>query len=177
MRLQCPYRALAGNCKCGQTTTLIIVALIGFCASIRVPGQTPQIQTNFYTVPQGTVLNVAAPGVLTNAVLVSGLQAALVTAPNDGSLSLLSSGGFTYTPPAGFIGMDNFAWEAYNGASTSSVAGVTIDVTPPGDLFYDNFLRAANADPLAPWTPVSGNWTIVNGQFQGINPDTGTYSD
>src|SRR5208282_4138610 len=62
-----------------------------------------------------------------------------------------------------------------DGSITSSVATVTIDVTPPGDLFYDNFGRPTNdLKSLFPWLVFDGTWAITNDVLTGQSAD-GTY--
>ncbi len=102
----------------------------------------PSGQSGFYATQEGTLLSVAAPGVLTNAVGGSGpLTALLASGPANGALTLNANGSFIYTPSNSFVGIDSFNYEATDGSLTSSVTTVTIDVTPPGDLFFDKFSR------------------------------------
>lgn len=46
------------------------------------------------------------------------ISALLVSGPANGSLVLLSNGGFTYTPDAEFTGIDTFIYEPFDGTST-----------------------------------------------------------
>jgi len=135
----------------------------------------PPAQDAFYTVPAGSSLSAPAPGLLTNAQ--AGAYASLVIGPSSGSLTLSNNGGFLYTPASNFTGMDSFAYQAIDAAGTSAVATVTIDTTLAGSLFFDNFLRPTNADPLAPWIAQSGYWTITAGQLQGTGLDVGMDND
>jgi hypothetical protein len=139
----------------------------------------PSVQTNFYSVPAGGQLTAAAPGLLTNALPGAGanLSASLVVGPANGSLSLTNNGGFAYAPANGFAGIDTFTFFGGDTLTTSAVSQATVDVTPATDLFYDNFLRPTNADPLAPWIPVQGYWSISGGKLQGSDPDPGAYDD
>ena len=73
-----------------------------------------------------------------------------------------------YTPSNNFAGIDSFNYQATDGSLTSSVATVTIDVTPPGDLFFDNFARSTNnLSPFFPWIMEAGTWTLTNNELQG----------
>ena len=56
------------------------------------------------------------------------LTAQLVSGPNNGQLTLNSDGSFSYTPNAGFWGMDSFTYCATDGTYTSTPATVTITV-------------------------------------------------
>ena len=131
---------------------------------------TPSGQSVFYATQEGTLLSVAAPGVLTNATGGSGpLMAILASGPANGALTLNTDGSFTYAPSNNFVGIDSFNYQATDGSLTSSVATVTIDVTPPGDLFFDNFARSTNnLDPFFPWIYQDGTWTLTNSQLQGV---------
>lgn len=94
-----------------------------------------------FTTPTGTILTIAAPGVLAND---SGpanvaLAASLVDGPGHGTLTLDSNGGFVYTPAADFSGEDHFVYRASqssaaasdaNGFPGGSLAVVTIYVLP-----------------------------------------------
>src|SRR5208337_339832 len=132
---------------------------------------------------QGTTLLAAAPGILTGALAGAGanLAATLVSGPGNGILALTNDGSFSYVPASNFTGIDTLTFQASDGVSTSAVSRAIIDVTPPGSLFYDNFVRGTNADPLAPWVESTilplGQWTISGGQLLGYNPEGGTFSD
>lgn len=69
------------------------------------------------------------------------LHAVLDADVTHGSLTLNADGSFTYTPDAGFLGVDSFTYHASDGAADSNVATVTLNVaeflppavTPTGD--------------------------------------------
>ncbi|MGB8338316.1 MAG: Ig-like domain-containing protein [Burkholderiales bacterium] len=91
----------------------------------------PVAQNNSYSVNQGTVLTVAAStGVLANDSDPDGdaLTAVLSAGPTKGTLTLNTNGSFTYTPNAGYSGIDTFTYRAYDGALYSNVATVTVTV-------------------------------------------------
>ena len=52
----------------------------------------------------------------------------LVTAPQNGSVTLRPDGSFTYEPDPGFAGQDSFTYQASDGIDTSLVAMVVLDV-------------------------------------------------
>jgi VCBS repeat-containing protein len=91
----------------------------------------PVAHDDSYTVQAGDVLHVAAPGVLANDTDVDGdtLQAALVSGPAHGALTLNADGSFLYTPAAGFSGNDSFTYRASDGI-LGDQATVTIQVSP-----------------------------------------------
>jgi VCBS repeat-containing protein len=99
----------------------------------------PVAGTDAYTTTEDIPLTVAAPGVLVNDTDADGdiLTAALVQGPANGTLNLGSTGGFIYTPNAGFTGTDSFLYRAFDGAALSNEAAVTITVNPaPSPLLY-----------------------------------------
>jgi len=59
------------------------------------------------------------------------LTAQLVTAPQNGSVTLRPDGSFTYEPDPGFTGQDSFTYQASDGIDTSLVATVWLDVIRP----------------------------------------------
>jgi len=92
----------------------------------------PVASDDNYNTTQDTVLNVAAPGVLTNDSDVDGdgLTAVLDASTTSGVLTLNADGSFDYTPNAGFTGSDSFTYHANDGAVDSAIVTVTIDVNP-----------------------------------------------
>jgi hypothetical protein len=81
---------------------------------------------------------VGAPGVLANdhdPDLADGeeLTAALVSDPSHGDVSLAQDGSFTYTPDAGFCGVDDFTYRVDNGDVQGGVATVTLDIECASD--------------------------------------------
>jgi len=79
---------------------------------------------------QDETLLVDAPGVLANDSDPDGdpLQAVLETDPLHGTLSLAPDGSFSYTPDAGFVGLDSFTYRAGDGDLSSDLAEVTVEV-------------------------------------------------
>ncbi len=100
------------------------------------PGNTaPVAVDDGYTVAEDVTLAVAAPGVLANDTDAENhpLMAQVTVQPTHGTLSLQSSGAFTYTPQANFHGTDAFTYRASDGNGGSDTAVVTITVTPAPD--------------------------------------------
>ena len=84
-----------------------------------------------FDVTQDTVLTVAADsGVLANDTDGDGdtLTATVDSDPANGTLTLQSDGGFTYTANDGFSGTDTFTYVTSDGTDSSSAATVTITV-------------------------------------------------
>jgi len=160
---------------------LIALFVMSFLCSVQ--GQTAT--NDFYLTQQGSVLNVAAPGILANDNGGS-LTAILVNGPADGTLTFNSNGGFVYTPTNNFAGMDGFTYRAINGSQTSSVASVIIMVQAPGELFQDDFTRPTNGGPILPWVQetttnvlhtgnegsvgVLGVWNVSNHVMNATSP-------
>lgn len=95
----------------------------------------PLAGNDSYSVAEDLVLTVAIPGVLGNDSdpEANALSAVLVTSTTQGALSLLSSGGFVYTPSLNFNGVDQFSYKVTDGTLESAPAQVTITVTPDND--------------------------------------------
>lgn len=128
------------------------------------PGPTMLASANdAYSVTAGQSLVVAPRGILAN----DGAAATgsnIVARPVNGTLIHVGDGGFTYTPNAGFTGVDTFTYRASNATTLSAVNTVTITVNPvpPLRVANDNYTMSsggvlnipapgilANDDPLA----------------------------
>ncbi len=89
-----------------------------------------------YITQEDTTLTVGSgAGVLFNDIDVDGdpLSTVLVSTTTNGTLALQANGAFAYLPNAHFHGVDQFAYRASDGTSTSAVAIVRITVTPVND--------------------------------------------
>jgi Ca2+-binding RTX toxin-like protein len=95
----------------------------------------PVAVADSYTTAEDTVLNVPANGVLANDSDVdsANLTAELTSAPSNGTLTLNPDGSFNYLPNANFFGSDSFSYTASDGALSSEVVQVTIEVTAVND--------------------------------------------
>lgn len=91
---------------------------------------TPVATNDAYSVDSGTMLEVAAAGVLSNDTDADGgpLTSALDSGPTYGSLTFNSNGSFTYTPTGAYVGPDSFTYRASDGPNSSNVATVAITV-------------------------------------------------
>jgi hypothetical protein len=123
-----------------------------------------------------TALVIAAPGVLGNDLENGGgaVSAVLITGVTSGTLAFSGSGGFTYTPNAGFVGVATFTYRATNARGAGNVATVTITVSHPTAAQPPTGLTAwsiAGNGVTLRWTaPTSGltpTGYVVEG---GINP-------
>ena len=77
-------------------------------------------------------LTVASPGLLANDSSPTGasITAVEVANPAHGTVMLNSDGSFVYTPSLGYLGSDSFTYMATDGLLDSSVATVSLTVTP-----------------------------------------------
>jgi VCBS repeat-containing protein len=101
-----------------------------------VANRPPVANPDAYTINEDTVLNISAPGILANDTDPDAgtvLTAALVAPTVSGSITLNANGSFVYTPNLNFNGPDTFTYRASDGSNVSSVATVTITVTPVND--------------------------------------------
>lgn len=126
------------------TTTLTVTAVNGSdvvsnrtVITVNAPetapiNQAPVAVNDSYNTNENTVLNIAAPGVLSNDNDANGdsLTAIKVSDPTNGLLTLNANGSFTYTPAANFNGTDSFTYQANDSALDSNIATVLITVTP-----------------------------------------------
>ena len=103
----------------GQTVT----------AHVQVTVQ-PQGGDDIGTTPSGVPLVVATPGVLANDGGTELEVIEVVTAPTHGDVTVLPDGSYTYTPEAGFSGVDTFVYRAQDGEGHDYTQTVTITVTP-----------------------------------------------
>jgi hypothetical protein len=97
----------------------------------------PVANGDSYTTNYQTALTVAAPGVLANDTDPDGnpVTASLSGPASHGTVSLGSGGGFTYTPAAGYSGLDSFTYTASDGTATSAPAtvAITVNAAPTAD--------------------------------------------
>jgi iduronate 2-sulfatase len=98
------------------------------------PNTAPVAAADSYTTAYQTALVVSASGVLTNDTDPNSdaLQAVLVSAPANGTLSFSANGSFAYTPSAGFSGADSFTYKTRDvraGADPLDSAAVAVSIT------------------------------------------------
>jgi len=99
-------------------------------------GNTPPVAVNdSFVATEDTLLNVSVGGVLANDTDADGnlLTAVLVTPPAHGTLVLLPTGMFNYTPDPNYSGPDSFTYQASDVLSLSNVATVFITVAATND--------------------------------------------
>ncbi|MGB4595258.1 MAG: Ig-like domain-containing protein [Anaerolineaceae bacterium] len=111
----------------------------------------PSAEDDYYVTPQNTVLDVSAPGVLANDVELDPtdiLYADLFEGPKNGTVVLNQDGSFTYTPNAGFFGLDSFSYLMLGIPSGNSIlsqyqddAVVYITVLPAVTIFLPMIIK------------------------------------
>jgi Ca2+-binding RTX toxin-like protein/alpha-tubulin suppressor-like RCC1 family protein len=144
-------RDAQGNVSAQQSFTLTVTAV----------NDVPVTVADSFATNEDEQLVVSASGVLANDIDIEDdpLTAVLVSDVSDGTLSLASDGGFTYTPDADFYGSDSFTYKANDGSDDGNTVTVTIDVlqnseihgTLDHDLDGDGSLDAGEPG-LAGWT-------------------------
>ncbi len=90
------------------------------------------------------------------------LTATLVTNGSNGTVTLASTGNFTYTPNADFNGTDSFTYKANDGSLDSGTATVSISVTPANDAPVAKDDSATTDEDTAVSGNVLGNDTDVD---------------
>jgi hypothetical protein len=104
------------------------------------PNTAPVAVTDFYSTPQNTALVVPAAGVLGNDTDAQSnpLTAVIDAPPGNGNVVLNPNGGFSYTPNAGYTGLDSFTYHTNDGSLNSNVVTVSITVNALGSAAISN---------------------------------------
>ena len=147
----------------------------------------PVAQDDGYATTKNAPLVVPIDGVLNNDTDPDGdaISAALLTSPAFGALSWGGDGSFTYTPAAGFVGVDAFTYQATDGAASSNIATVTVTVSNSAPVAVDDAYATGWGQTLTVSAPgFLGNdadpdgdaisATVVSGPSSGVlfaNPD------
>ncbi len=123
-----------------------------------------------YSLSEDTVLNISAPGLLSNDSDPEGsaITAVKLTNPAHGSVVVNPNGSFTYTPVANYAGADSFTYAANDGTVNSLPATVNLTITNlPDAPVAANDLYPTGLDTLLTITApgVLGN---------DVDPDAGT---
>jgi len=116
----------------GQVDSVPVTVTI---TATNLPNHAPVAVGDGYGVFEDAVLNVPAPGVLSNDTDADGnpLTAVQVSGPSHGALVLNADGSFTYTPAANYYGVDSFSYKASDGVAFSNTATVNILIAPVND--------------------------------------------
>jgi VCBS repeat-containing protein len=138
-------------------------------ATITISDPPPQAAADAYSINQNTILNVPAPGVLTNDILhqaniasygaSSGAEQTTIGASTPtaagGTVRLAADGSIEYNPAGGFSGSDGFTYILANGSGTSTAivtitvqASDAIDFTVTSPGFFFQFTGLSGANPV-----------------------------
>lgn len=133
----------------------------------------PFAEDDAYSTVEGVPLEVFAPGVLANDSDVNGqsLSSILVSAPNNGSLSLNSDGSFIYTPFNNFIGTDFFTYISNDGSLDSNRATVSITVNQSNQKIYVSDITV-DLNKKGPFYQAKAH-VIIKDNFGNILKDAG----
>jgi uncharacterized repeat protein (TIGR01451 family) len=139
------------------------VCLNTLCASPTVDAINDSFTTNINTPVMGNAL--------TNDVPATGLtvKTSSLGTPLHGSISMSSTGAFTYTPSTSYVGKDSVQYEACNATNVCDKAYIVINITGPApvanrDVFSTNINTATTGNLLANDTP-NGGLTIKISPF------------
>jgi VCBS repeat-containing protein len=146
--------------------------------TVAVTGATnrpPVAQSDSYSTPQDTPLQITAPGVLGNDSDPDGdaLTVQLASPPAHGALTLNADGSFVYTPTAGYSGADSFTYVAWDGTMASTPATVTIAVTAATDTV--TILTATYTKKTRRLTVEATSSAQPNAVLTVVGPDNVTY--
>jgi hypothetical protein len=125
-------------------TATVTIDLAASPISTPAPTSTPILipctaSDDAYTTATDAVLDVAAPGVLSNDLGTSPSVSYVGSSPAHGSISQNSDGSLTYTPDAGYVGTDSYTYVIGCADGGDATATVTITVTEScavNDDFY-----------------------------------------
>ncbi|MCU0772850.1 MAG: Ig-like domain-containing protein, partial [Verrucomicrobia bacterium] len=129
------YQAHDGTVGSGAATVSLTIT-----NALNAP---PAASNDVFAAMESTALVIPAGGVLTNDSDPDGniLTALLVSGPTNGTLSLSTNGGFTYTPATRYFGPDSFTYRATDGSLTSAVATASLNVAMAYSTSGSNVLR------------------------------------
>jgi len=125
------YNTLTGEFTVNQITYGSGDEILNFDATFQEYGDGDPANESFKgRIQYRTTPNNLVAGVLTNDSDIENtpLKATLVSGPNNGSLIFNSDGSFTYTPNAGFQGIDTFSYKANDAIVDSNIATVNLYV-------------------------------------------------
>lgn len=100
--------------------------------SVATPGapEPPIAGADSYEVDYGGILNVPAPGVLSNDSSQGDMSVVVAEHPSHGTVTMAADGSFEYAPTAGWSGIDAFSYRAVTQSVYSAPTTVTILVRP-----------------------------------------------
>ena len=93
--------------------------------SCAVTNEPLEAVNDLYTTPFNTPVVVSSPSILVNN---PNVWVVNVTQPSHGTVVVIGNGSFLYTPSLGFVGVDSYTYQVFDGANYSNVATVYIIV-------------------------------------------------
>ena len=172
-------RLRAALTRIAATATAAALALGGLAVAA-APAQAataPIAVDDHFEMTTGTTLTVGKPGVLSNDTapdIDAWLQVNETTDPAQGTVSWDSVfGGFSYTPPIGFIGTATFTYKVMDAGVTylTDWGTVTIDVKPVGQPVVLPPVAVDDNYKFAPETPL---YIAAPGLLGNDSPNSGT---
>jgi large repetitive protein len=168
------------QCSDGQTTSRVATVTI-------TVNNSAFANNDAYGMSANKTLSVGPPGILANDQGGTGpLNAILDNGPADGSLTLATNGGFSYTPVNGFVGTDSFTYQCRDSLSTSQVATAIINVVTaePAPVIFSFGLT--NNTVAVTWSSAANliyrmqhtdslngsNWTDISPDVTATGPTT-----
>lgn len=115
-------------------------------------GEVPIASPDSYQLNSNAPLSVNTQyGLLNNDVDPEGgtIVVVLLSAPAHGAVDVAIDGSFTYMPHEGFVGVDQFTYQASDFGGVSEERTVTIEVFAAGDLNQDHNVDVTDIDALA----------------------------
>jgi hypothetical protein len=174
---------LSGWQENGQPTNSNNVLKLTVTADTRVAAvyeqnQEPITEDDAYATKIDTLLVVPAPGVLANDADADGdsLESLLTQNTENGSVTLMSDGSFTYMPAPGFTGTDSFQYLANDGGAQSVEGTVTIIVSNTSTQIIANGSFETGAASSGGITEIN-HWSAVGRAFGYIGDGNYTVRD
>ena len=116
-------------------TTLATTDDLPASVAVRVLWEPTAVADSGLTTLEDTLLAGAAPGVLANDIEPNEFTKTIssYTQPSHGSVTMTSTGGYTYSPSLNYNGTDSFTYTFSNGNGRQSTASVSLSVTAVND--------------------------------------------
>ncbi len=110
---------------------------------IEVKNSAPQGGDDRFLMPHDRSFATTTPEIVENDYDADGdtLTVSLVTGVSHGTLTLNSSGTFTYVPATGFVGTDSFEYRTSDGTSQSNISLVTFEVQNNAPRIHEQYHR------------------------------------
>jgi large repetitive protein len=128
----------------------VLVSTATVSLSITCTNDTPVVSNSQYEITWNTqtwTVNSFARTLTWSDIEWSPLTFSIASPVSTGSLSLGSTGAFTYTPPTGFVGSTGFMYTADDGSLSSTPATVTFCVISPNSTIARPSCASSIADP------------------------------